>query len=228
MTVDVPDISIDLRPLSEQVYAALVRLIVERRVAPGERLVLDDLALRFNVSRTPVQYALTRLSAEGLVQPTGRRGFCVTRLTRDDVEHLYQVRLMCEQFAVEEGAANLTPEVLALLEDLAAGVAQTLSSPDLSDDLAARRKDTDLHCAIVGLAHNPRLNELYERLAIPIQRTRAGPSPLTREQRGAITISEHQAILSALRSADITAGKLAVRAHILGAKSRILAVLDRE
>ena len=85
------------------------------RGAPAH-LVLDDLARQLQVSRTPVRVALTRLVGEGLVQPAGRMGYQVVQQTPEALRNLYDVRLMCESFAVERGIENVTPEFLQQLD----------------------------------------------------------------------------------------------------------------
>ena len=115
----IPPVGAEYKSLSEQVYGALLQAIVDRRIRPGERLVLDDLAAQSKVSRTPIRDALSRLAAEGLVQPYGRRGFCVTALSVDDMDNLYDLRLMCELYAVEKGIDTLSPQVLSRVETLA-------------------------------------------------------------------------------------------------------------
>ncbi len=58
----VPPVGQEFRNLGEQVYRALVEAIVQWRIKPGQRLVLEELASQLKVSRTPVRDALSRLA----------------------------------------------------------------------------------------------------------------------------------------------------------------------
>src|SRR5271156_6279487 len=51
----------------DELLDALRAAIVNCEIAPGSRLVQDDLAARFGVSRIPLREALRTLEAEGLV-----------------------------------------------------------------------------------------------------------------------------------------------------------------
>ncbi len=73
------------------VYTRLKSLVLENRLRPGRRLMADDLADRFHVSRTPVREALQRLSGESLIMATPNRGhFSKPYDLREQVE-LYEL-----------------------------------------------------------------------------------------------------------------------------------------
>ncbi|MHB1134392.1 MAG: GntR family transcriptional regulator [Chloroflexota bacterium] len=208
--------------LSEQVYSALLAAIVEQRLSPGARLTLDDLAAQLKVSRTPVRDAVARLAMEGLVQPSDRRGFSVTVLGAEALAELFDMRLMCELFAVETGLGRVTPTLLERMESLAHVILVLNRSEDPTDVIALALKDKALHRMIVGLAGNRRLSELYERLSIHVQTYRVR-SPLLRGPAVEAAFRlEHGAIIAALQGGQVGPAKEAVRAHVLNAKQRAL------
>jgi DNA-binding GntR family transcriptional regulator len=47
-------VGIGQRTRSEQVYGALLKMIAQRRQMPGDRLVVEELAALFGISRTPI------------------------------------------------------------------------------------------------------------------------------------------------------------------------------
>lgn len=213
-------------PLGDQVYAALMEAIAERRLRPGERLMLDDLAAQMGVSRTPIRDALARLAAEGLVQPTGRRGFRVTPPTAEDLTDLYRLRLMCELYAVEEGIANVTPELLAALREHAAECVRLSVSPNPAEHLGVMAHDRGFHRLVVGLGGSRRLSELFERLSIHQQTYRTGVFLLIApaELQAAYRL-EHAAIVEALAQGQVEAAKRAIRHHVQGGLERTLRYL---
>lgn len=213
--------------LSDQIYDVLLEAIVEQRFRPGERLVLDDLALQLNVSRTPVRDALSRLATQGLVRPKGRRGYCVATLTEEGLMQLFDVRLMCETYAAENGVPSATPAVLERLASLAAQCAQLRGSPKPSDRVAAALLDKEFHRLIVGLQGNPSLAEIYDHLSSHLHGVRLGLDTLAVAERRAKDQDEHQAIITALRQGDATAAKEAVRSHIINVRDNALAALRR-
>lgn len=222
----VPSLRIDNRTLRDQVYDVLLRAIVDRHIKPGERLLLDDLAAQLNVSRTPVRDALSRLAAEELIEPNDGRGFRVTVLNADDLAHLYDLRMMCEQYAVERGTRNLTDGLLASMREAADDCARLHGSHDPRDRLLTYLMDEEFHRTIVGLADNPRLVAFFARLNISVQALRVGPSPITPEEARRSVLVEHGAILAALEERDAVRAKEAIGAHISSALSRTLRSLE--
>ncbi len=86
--------------LAQQVYDSLIEAVLDRRIAPGDRLIMDQLAETLGVSRTPVRDALLRLESEGLIEATGRRGYEVRAVGDREVLELYQAREAIEGHAV--------------------------------------------------------------------------------------------------------------------------------
>jgi len=82
--------------LNDQVYGELRKRVLTRGPAPGEKLSLHHLAAELGVSRSPVQHALTRLVAEGLLTVKARHGYFVTPVTAAALSDGYDVRLALE------------------------------------------------------------------------------------------------------------------------------------
>ncbi len=229
MRMRLPEEGIDFHRLSEQVYTTLLQAIADHQIRPGERLVLDDLAARLKVSRTPIRDALSRLAAEGLVKPNGRRGFYMTSLSAQELTHLYDLRLMCELHAVEKGAATVPDGLLAKMRAAADEFARLTScgDPDPTVRVLYTLRDRELHQLIVDMAQNPHLTEFFKRLSIHIHSLRAGLGPDAPNVPGA-NRSEHAAILEALQRRDREAAKEAARVHLQNAEKRALAALALE
>jgi DNA-binding GntR family transcriptional regulator len=80
-------------------------LPVERAASLGEALREATLAARLGVSRTPVREALARLASEGLAEAQGR-SFTVPALTEDDLQDIYELRVLLEKEAVRQAAVR--------------------------------------------------------------------------------------------------------------------------
>ena len=81
--------------LTDQVYDALKRDIIQRTLAANAKLDVNGLALQLGVSRMPVVDALNRLENEGLVEKRNRVGTFVTdrKSTRLNSSHLRLSRM---------------------------------------------------------------------------------------------------------------------------------------
>src|SRR6201991_3963 len=100
--------------LVEQVVNAIVSEIVDGELPSNSRLIQDDLARAYGVSRQPVQQALLLLRDRGLVREAAGRGLIVSPLDVDFVRNLYEIRAMLDglaaRLAAERGAARARAE----------------------------------------------------------------------------------------------------------------------
>ena len=96
--------------LGDRVYDLLRDYLRSGQVRWGEPLREADLAARLGVSRTPVREALARLASEGLIEAHGR-SFTVPTLTSEDLEDIYDLRVLLECEAVRQAAARPAGEV---------------------------------------------------------------------------------------------------------------------
>ena len=104
--------------MRDDVYSGIRSSLMRGHFAPGEKLVLRQLAEQFNVSLTPVREALHRLIAEGILTQEHSRSVRVPVLTRDKILELRDVRMPLECLAVERAAQHITPEEVARLDGL--------------------------------------------------------------------------------------------------------------
>ncbi len=222
-----PPIRDDFRRLSEHVYTIILQAIADHRIRPGERLVLDEIAAQLNVSRTPIRDALSRLVAEGLVQPRGRRGLYMTSLSAEELANLFELRRMCELFAVEKGTTTASDEIIDKMQAAADEFVRLANSEDPAARVSYTLQDRELHRLLVSLGRNPALSELFERLSIHTHSLRAGLGPGAPAIPKANQI-EHAEILKALRRRDTTATVEATRTHLINAETRAVAALESE
>ena len=82
---------------SEYIYHVLRQEILSLELTPGTQVREEDLAERFGVSRTPVRTAISRLSAERLVQVVPRKGTFVA-----EIDFAYSRQLVFLRTSVEQ------------------------------------------------------------------------------------------------------------------------------
>lgn len=104
--------ALDIASVEESVYRALRQEIGSLGLGPNERLRLEELSGRFEVSLTPIRHALRRLESEGLVVSVPRRGSRVAPLTVEELEEIQSLRLGLESFLSRQGAEHCTDEAL--------------------------------------------------------------------------------------------------------------------
>ncbi|HEX2032571.1 MAG TPA: GntR family transcriptional regulator [Chloroflexota bacterium] len=199
--------------LGDLAYKELLDAILLYRLPPGTPLGLDQLARQLGMSRTPVNLALSRLHAEGLVSYNEHLGFVVRVLTAKDLREIFDLRLMCEMHAVATGLPGAPESHLA---EIAAIQDKIASSTDWADPVAFRRfweLDGRFHHHIVRLSPNDQLQEWFSRLNHHVHGVRlALRSP--QAAPFAAMLREHAAIVRTLRRRDVPAAQEALRRHI--------------
>ena len=101
--------------LTDQVYEAITARILNGTFRPGDRLDVNWLAEKLEVSPTPVKNALSLLANEGLVQILPRNGTFVTQVSRRSLEEALSLREAFELLAADTLVDHVTPELLAEL-----------------------------------------------------------------------------------------------------------------
>jgi DNA-binding GntR family transcriptional regulator len=96
--------------LRHHVQETLRREIVSGRLAPGQRLVEQQLCAALDVSRTVLRESLRQLEAEGLVELVPHRGAVVAGVDLDEARQIYDVRGALETLAVRGFAAHARDE----------------------------------------------------------------------------------------------------------------------
>jgi DNA-binding GntR family transcriptional regulator len=148
----------------ELVLESVRKAILTGVLAPGARLRQEELADVFGTSRIPVREALRALEYEGLVSSEPHRGFTVTALDADDVEEVYDLRILLEGQAIRLALPLLTDDDLEDLEALFKAM-QAALKPD--EQLAARER---FYLRLYSVTGRPRLVGLIMRLRQEVAR----------------------------------------------------------
>jgi DNA-binding GntR family transcriptional regulator len=191
----------------------LIREGVKRgRYAPGQRLPEADLTRDLQVSRGPLREALSRLAAEGVLEIEPYRGAMVRRLTRRDVEDLYQVREVLEGRAAALAARRIDRGDGA--ERLRGALADMDAWRGRSDPDAYAYMDANaaFHNLIVDLAGNQVLAELMAQLATSAFRLQL--VNVMRVNARETSISEHEQVAHAILVGDVRKAEATMRRHV--------------
>lgn len=115
-------VAIDLKERSDslvgRIAADVARAITEGRLAPGANLNSVELAARFGTSRTPVREALMLLEKEGLVEIPPRRRPRVSRVSLEEIEELYQIRVVLNGLMIASFVRNADEEHMRRMDVL--------------------------------------------------------------------------------------------------------------
>lgn len=196
-----------------RLYSEILRRIVSEEYCPGQRLVEEELAQSFKVSRTPIREVLIKLERDGLVYRVPNQGAKVAAFTPDDLEHIYEIRKALECLAVRNAAKLIKLNDLFELERQTRQLLQEMTETP-SDQWIAHyfEKETQLHGMIAQSSGNPRLVSYLETLTQLIHSVRY----LSRDdhEQTKTAIEEHLKIIEALKHRNADEAELLMAAHI--------------
>ena len=182
-------------PLRQSVYEAILDMIVERTLRPGQHLVENELAVMLGVSRQPVREALQWLKNDGWVDLRPGHGAFVHAPSVEEADQLLAVRALLETESARLAATHATPAEIAQLREICRQGVAALKSDDLASMVAA---NADLHAAVAQFSGNRVLVELASQVD---RRVRWYYTPIART-RGEQSWQEHAALIDAIEAGD--------------------------
>jgi DNA-binding GntR family transcriptional regulator len=206
------------RPLREIVQSQLLHDILSGTLAPGEKLNETHLAQTYGVSRGPVREALRALEGQGLVRFVANRGAVVSRLSRTDVQEIYQIRIELEGLAARLGATRISDERIARMRGL---VRQMDAS--IGDTARWLALNNELHMVLYAAAGNSRLCALIGDQMRTLQPYMA--YFLEIPGRLLDTHSDHRLLLEAVARHDANQSELVTEDHLSRAAAIIVGVI---
>lgn len=195
--------------LPERIAGALRTAIVDGALAPGARLLEQELSRSLGVSRVPLREAFRVLAGEGLVVIQPHRGAVVSERSDAELRELFDVRSMFECAAARRLAETRPAAALEKLDAMIAEMKAAVGRKDMEaySGLAAR-----FHDFMVAASDNGLRLKLYEQIRTHLRRYQAMMSNLPGSP--AQSICEHEQILRAIRAGDGTAAALAAESHV--------------
>ena len=191
-----------------RVAATLREEILSGTLAPGERIVQEDLAERFGASRQPVRDALRLLEGDGLVTLKANSGAWVSKLSESECDEAYLVRERLEPLLLSQSISNLTAAQVKRLSDLVVEIEK------INDIESFLRLDREFHLLSYAGAQAGMLSEFVERIWNTTQHYRRAFAKLNHSSNSEVTHMEHKLILDGiLRKDSIEAGR-ALEGHI--------------
>jgi DNA-binding GntR family transcriptional regulator len=206
--------------LSQRVYDHLREEILADRLSPGTELSEVALSKELAISRGPIREAMGRLAAEGLITVRPRRRAEVRSLTPTELIDAYQVREALEVLAVRLAIPRVTEADLARLDRLIDAMAEHAQANAVPEFFAA---NVEFHETICELSGNKKLQEVHHRLEGEIGRFQARTLALRGSLDGSLT--EHRAILAAIRLRDADKAAELTAAHVRVPAERLQATL---
>lgn len=179
--------------LADQVYQRVKQDIFDFVLLPHDRFSENQIAERYQVSRTPVRDALYRLEREGYLEVGLRRGWSVKPLDFERIDQLYEVRITLERAALDRlcAAADIHERLQPLCATWMVPADQREDGMQIIAEL-----DEQFHCELVRIAGNGEAARMHQEVCERIRIVRR--LDFYQAQRIEKTYEEHALILQAL------------------------------
>lgn len=215
------------RVLRDEVYDAILEMLVEGQFNGGEIIGIAPLSARLGVSSTPVREALVQLESTGLVARIALRGYKVAHpMSSATIEALFDARLLLEVGIARHAYSHrdtLIPRLERALADQRSHAEQlirTEGDPNvklLGEYLATDRMFHDLIAEATG---NEFFVEMMQKISVHGQRLRQ--FAIHRSSDADLAVEEHGRILEAFAANSLAAVLDAVESHVEAARERTL------
>jgi DNA-binding GntR family transcriptional regulator len=147
---------------AEQAYEYLYNGILSRELPLGSPISEPQISAALDMSRSPVREAIKRLEAEGLFTCHPNRGTFVIDFSRQDMEEIFELRILFETFALRRACENMDSKTIEKLE-------REIES--LNEDSGPEEYfeyNRHLHRAIINYGGNGRMARFFRILAIQL------------------------------------------------------------
>lgn len=193
---------------TDMIVDSIVGAIVERRLMPGTKLVEQQIADVFSVSRTVVRQALNRLSRDRLVTLEPARGAFVATPSIDEARQVFQVRRLLECGMVRQLAHSITDDQVEQLRIHLRHERQAVSRNDVS---GRTRLLADFHVVLARLLGN---HVLADMVADLLSRSQLIALVYQSGHSAEHSQAEHVQIVEALAQRDARAAVRLMEQHI--------------
>lgn len=181
--------------MKENLVAALQEDIVLGRLAPGARLVEEELTQRFHTKRHVLREAFIELERFGLIERRPNRGASVRQLTLEDVNQIYAVREILERAAAARMVFHKKH-----YQAIEAAQERHDAAVEAGDAKAVFRANFEFHDTLFAACGNPYLaaaiDDFRRKTHVVWSYAIVKPEYFRNAQR------EHRAMLRALREGD--------------------------
>lgn len=213
--------------LTDEIANIIRERILKGEYRIGEKIKETQIATELQVSRTPIREAFKLLETEGLIDYVPNRGCFAKGFTKQDIEDIYAVRKALEVLSVEWAVNRITDEEVARLQE----------QSDLMEFYTSRKEsntvleiNSDFHGIIYNAAGSRFMAQVLRSYKEYIERTRQVIHSEQREYLDEI-LTEHKAILDAIKDRDLERAKAAMAEHLDGSQRRakfVYNIMDTE
>ncbi len=185
--------------IAQFIAERIENMILKGEISPNSRLVQNEIAEQFGVSRLPVRDAFAILHKKNLIRQLPRKGMVVRNIDTKEIENLFEHRLLIEPYAIKKSLPHFTDEMIAEAE----GLIDKQEALDQEDIIGMLDVDEEFHSYLWRCFENDEiieaLNSVWRRIKIVRAFARNIPDWNQKSVKG------HREIMEAIKNKDFAA-----------------------
>jgi DNA-binding GntR family transcriptional regulator len=184
----------------DEIEEYIIDQIFKNRWKQGDRI--DDMLIagELNVSRNSVREALSRLVALNALKKQHWTGYYIPILDRNQAQNTLKLRIMLEKHALELFMQNMTPELIA---DIQNGIKQSEIDLKNNDAAAFERSDYIIHQIIQNNCGNPWIPNFLGQIWYTIALIRKMDETENFVKYAKRSINEHKKLVKLIKKGNI-------------------------
>ncbi|SLN65776.1 GntR family transcriptional regulator [Oceanibacterium hippocampi] len=201
---------------ADDICAVLREQISAGVLPPNARVTETGLAETFGTSRTPVREAMRLLVAEGFLSFKPNSGSFVRSWSGEEIEEIFDIRLLVESSIAESAARNILPEELAEMEKYQAAMERLGVKLEERSVSETSRFNREFHKLISQASRRPRLVRMLEdAVKVPIVQSTFSRYTASELQR---SHHHHRELIDAFRARNPDWARAVMQCHISSAR----------
>lgn len=202
-------------PIEEVIYREILRALSDGSLLPGTKLVEDQVAAAFNVSRERARKVLHRLVHERRLNRVANRGVFVPEPTAAEAREFYKARRILEAGIVTALCDEIQPAGIKRLRD---NIRMQKAAFRREDHAAIVRLSGEFHFVLADLLDSADVSRFIREL---VGRTRLFMALYHPMLISDCTSSEHEALVSALAARDVVRAVRIAHEHLRAVEGRL-------
>lgn len=210
MPIPKKEVQINKQSAKDLVFETVQKWIISGVLQPGEKIIDSELAVYFDVSRTPVREALQLLGDQNFVEIYPSKGTIVKIFKDEEIKQTYELMSELQASAIHLAYPHITDKDLDELAILNEDFKKAIDGNDAED---IKEKDRLFHQYIIDTANNEYLSEQISNLLV--RTSWLENMYFSSNTRNDQSIEQHNQIIEALKQKDIVLAENKMRENWL-------------
>ncbi|MES0885348.1 GntR family transcriptional regulator [Roseibium sp. SCP14] len=201
----------------DQILPQLRQALVRALPFGPFRISEADLSETYDVSRTVIRETLSQLRSTGLVRKNEKSNWVLGPLSAHEVRNHYEMRIILEPVALSQSVPNLA---VADVEAAWQRLDRLATSPTDADETQLAEIEHELHVELLSGCRNEQLLSALRASSLVLAVNEMFRALVGSGQDNELLVSEHLAVVTALRDGNLAVAANALKLHLQRARDR--------